>query len=426
MKLSKVTVQNYRCFASQEVILDEKATVIIGINSAGKTTLLDAIAIALNNYLSQFPIKTSTLMKQTDVRKSFSENGSQINQETHFPLKIEALGTVFEHEVIWSSQLNGEKTRPTVKNLAELKKIITAKISNQTQAMPLVAYYGTGRLHLKTPTKKSMAVSGRFNYYTNALQSNIDMTYLNNWFEKLTYIQLQKGTAIPELQIVLRAVAQMYELSDSEIDTVTVYFDVKQSQLMIEIHRQGVIQQLPLTQMSDGVKTTLMMVADIAYRMASLNGFLLEHVLVQTPGVVIIDEVDLHLHPQWQKRILQDLQTIFPKIQWIVTTHAPSVLTNISTSQLRVLKDGVIQAIENQVYGKNIDEITRFVFGTDVRPPEVIEQFNTFEQALASQDFHQAKQCLKALERLVDSETRELVEARINYEFEAEFADAHN
>ncbi|MGL5548895.1 MAG: hypothetical protein ACRDD4_04210 [Culicoidibacterales bacterium] len=84
----------------------------------------------------------------------------------------------------------------------------------------------------------------------------------------------------------------MYELSDSQIETVNVYFDVKQLQLTIEIHRQGDVQQLPLKKMSDGVKTTLMMVADIAYRMASLNGFLFEKVLEETSGVIIIDEID--------------------------------------------------------------------------------------------------------------------------------------
>ena len=423
MKLSKVTVQNYRCFTQEEILLDEQVTVIIGINSAGKTTLLDAIAITLNNYLSQFPIKTPTLMKQSDVRKSFSENGSQINAESNFPLIIQAEGTVFEQPVIWKSQLNGEKTRPTVKDLATLKKIVTDKVNQKNEKMPLVAYYGTGRLHLKSAMKKTLQVSGRFNYYANALQSSIDMTYMNNWFEKLTYMQLQKGTPIPELQVVLRAVAKMYELSDSQIEAFNVYFDVKQSQLMIEIHRQGNVQQLPLQQMSDGVKTTLMMVADIAYRMASLNGFLFEKVLEETSGVIIIDEIDLHLHPQWQKRILNDLQHIFPKIQWIVTTHAPSILTNIKTSQLRILKDGAIQQLEKQIYGKNIDDITRFVFGTDVRPKEVIERFEKFNHAIESQQFDVAKEWLDELEAMIDQNARELVEARINYQFEKEFSD---
>ncbi|MGL5914914.1 MAG: AAA family ATPase [Culicoidibacterales bacterium] len=136
MKLSKVTVQNYRCFTREEIDLDEQVTVIIGINSSGKTTLLDAIAITLNNYLSQFPIKTPTLMKQSDVRKSFSENGSQINAESNFPLMIEAEATVFEQVVHWKSQLNGEKTRPTVKDLAPLKKIVTEKMNQKNEKMP--------------------------------------------------------------------------------------------------------------------------------------------------------------------------------------------------------------------------------------------------------------------------------------------------
>lgn len=423
MKLSKVTVENYRCFEHQEILFDEQLTVIIGVNSAGKTTVLDAIASVLSNYLSQFPTKTQTFMKQSDVRMSFSENGSQINEQQHFPLIIGAKGTIFEQAVTWKSQLNGEKTRPTVKDLAALKQTVAMHIRDKMTVMPLVTYYGTGRLHLKPAKPTKLKVNGRFYDYANALESNINLTNLNRWFEKLTYIQLQEGKQLPELQVVLNAISQIYQLSDPDIQNVVVYFDVKQSQLMIEISRHNYVQKLPLTQMSDGVRTTLMMVADIAYRMASINGFLLERVLQETPGIVIIDEIDLHLHPQWQKRILNDLQIVFPMIQWVVTTHAPSILTNIQTSQLRVLKDGVIQQIENQIYGKNIDDITRFVFETDVRPQEVIARFKQLNDAIETQRFDVAKKLLEELETMIDQDERELIEARVNYQFEKEFSN---
>jgi predicted ATP-binding protein involved in virulence len=81
------------------------------------------------------------------------------------------------------------------------------------------------------------------------------------------------------------------------------------------------------------------MISDIAYRMAMLNPQLLDDVTNKTSGVVLIDELDLHLHPQWQQRIVKDLTTIFPKVQFIVTTHSPNVIGSVPHEQLLVLEN---------------------------------------------------------------------------------------
>ena len=88
--------------------------------------------------------------------------------------------------------------------------------------------------------------------------------------------------------------------------------------------------------MSDGYKNTLSMIGDIAYRMAVLNPMLGDKVLEDTSGVVVIDEIDLHLHPQWQQTIISDLNTIFPKIQFIVSSHAPAVINSVALSLIHI------------------------------------------------------------------------------------------
>ena len=94
------------------------------------------------------------------------------------------------------------------------------------------------------------------------------------------------------------------------------------------------IVRMPVSQLSDGYKCTISLIADIAYRMAILNPQLLNKVLVETEGIILIDEVDLHLHPKWQKRILKDLMDIFPKVQFIVSTHAPEVINSVKKDLL--------------------------------------------------------------------------------------------
>ena len=95
----------------------------------------------------------------------------------------------------------------------------------------------------------------------------------------------------------------------------------------------GGAQKFAMNEMSDGYKNTLSMIGDIAYRMAVLNPTLGDQVLRETPGIVLIDEIDLHLHPKWQQSILNDLNEIFPKIQFIVSSHAPAVINSVPKSR---------------------------------------------------------------------------------------------
>ena len=128
--------------------------------------------------------------------------------------------------------------------------------------------------------------------------------------------------------------------------SITGYSDIK-IQFNLDTNEIDVIYtdniqqpvRIPLLQLSDGYKCTISLIADIAYRMAILNPQLLDNVVSETPGIILIDEIDLHLHPSWQRRILNDLTTIFPKVQFIVSTHAPAVISSIKSESLIILKD---------------------------------------------------------------------------------------
>ena len=123
--------------------------------------------------------------------------------------------------------------------------------------------------------------------------------------------------------------------------------------------------------MSDGYKNTLSMISDIAYRMAVLNPQLGEHVLDKTPGIILIDEIDLHLHPEWQQTILNDLQNVFPKVQFIITSHAPVVINSVEREHIRILDNGHVYMPVVQTYGRDVNSILREVMGVGERPADV-------------------------------------------------------
>ena len=118
---------------------------------------------------------------------------------------------------------------------------------------------------------------------------------------------------------------------------------------------------------SQWMKNTLSMIGDIAYRMAVLNPTLGDQVLEKTPGVVLIDEIDLHLHPQWQQTILSDLHAIFPEIQFIVSSHAPAVINSVPREQIRILDHGEIYMPAAQTYGRDANSILREVMNVSDR-----------------------------------------------------------
>ena len=196
-----------------------------------------------------------------------------------------------------------------------------------------------------------------------------------------------------------------YNLNTNELD---VYYTTTDKRRM----------KLPLNQLSDGYKGTVSLVADIAYRMAVLNPQLLDRVLEETPGVVLIDEVDLHLHPAWQQRVLSDLRSIFPNVQFIVSTHAPAVIQSVQSENIRILMDDSVLAPGSEVYGKDIRSLVQEIMGVYGRPPEVEKQFQEFYEALAQKEFERAEAILDKLDVLRNYHDPDIASGRAKLKLE--------
>ena len=175
---------------------------------------------------------------------------------------------------------------------------------------------------------------------------------------------------------------------------------------------------IPLSQMSDGYKSTISLVADIAYRMAILNPQLEANVLKDTDGVVLIDEVDLHLHPAWQHRILSDLMCIFPKIQFIVTTHAPAVISSAKSENLVILENYEVMGANSEIYGNDINSILKSVMGVSDRNPVIAELFDKFYSLLNDVQYDEAEKILDKIDEQRDYHDKEAAADRVKLKLE--------
>ena len=186
----------------------------------------------------------------------------------------------------------------------------------------------------------------------------------------MTTIKVQKNKQIGELDAVVNAVEELIQLLLEEEQEVQFGYDFEEEEVMVEIGEE----RTALRVMRSGYRTVIGMVADIAYRMALLNPQLRGEAVKQTPGIVLIDELDLHLHPKWQWKIVDCLKSVFPKIQFIATTHAPIVISSCSDTAIIDLHEDSeepIERTEKPPYGWLMEDVLTYKMDTHGRSREV-------------------------------------------------------
>lgn len=356
MKLREIRIKNMRLFNSEEQTLkfDEKkrVTVLLANNGCGKTTVLSAIVNMLSPFVSVFAGNKLTQFADEDVH---------ITSENHKAdfLKVEALIDVAgkNQAVKVSRTRKGEIAAPDsdIKEIKEYADDIYQHLRNGEEAtLPILAYYSTERGRIKAPERKRdfQKVFERWDCYNDALEAQASFKRFFSWYDLME--EQERRAKVEErnfdyrykpLQVVREALGRFIgdKYSNPRILMSPLRF------VMDEHLRDGQSREIRLELMSDGFRNVTAMVADIASRMAEANPD--SEQPLDEPGIILIDEVDLHLHPNWQRTILSQLCETFRGVQFIVTTHSPVVLLG-ATDLIQVVKmgDGIIDSETDTSY----------------------------------------------------------------------------
>ena len=433
MKLKNLKITNYRCFKETELDFDESITLIVGQNGAGKTTILDAVAVSIGTFLLGIDGGVSRGIAKDDARYEFYDLDGTIDSQHQFPVSIESIGDCLNQQnVKWIRSLNSTSGKTTVKDAGELTSL-AKKAQNQIMTgdkslvLPLISYYGTGRLYAQKKEKRNLKFLTEFKRqvgYVDCMAAESNEKLMLNWFQTQTLKSLQKQqkTGILEppvlLKTVEKAICRCYErISGSR--NASISFELDTHRLMLEFETaEGDAQKFAMDEMSDGYKNTLSMIGDIAYRMAVLNPVLGDRVLEKTPGIVLIDEIDLHLHPQWQQTILSDLHAIFPEIQFIVSSHAPAVINSVQREQIRILDNGKIYMPSAQTYGRDANSILREVMKVSERPADIKQRLDEFYGCMDENNYEEANKILTEIEKIVGTTDPDIAAARTSLDLE--------
>lgn len=369
MKLKKLVLENFRLFKNLEIDFpDSNVIALIGNNGGGKTTILDAITIALTHVTGEIRSNTDAYnidswFKDNDI--SISEKEGKIETKLVFKNK--------NYSVSIKKDINQRGLSFNKEPQEFIKEIKNTLKNDITFCLPIISYHNVNRTFREhsVSTKEKYPYDGRAETYneSTSLSHGIYKDF-ENWFineeNKENSFKVKKQSLkykLPSIENIRRAVNNFFDsLSIQNLKTLKVSWGDAEIIDFDKIHMAFVTiekenKNIPLTKMSSGERMIINMVCDIARRLTIANNH--REDALQGEGIVLIDELDLHLHPKWQREIVKALTTTFPKVQFIFTTHSPLIISGIRRENLIVLNDGeIIPSAElPNVYSGTADEI---------------------------------------------------------------------
>ena len=396
MLIRELHIQNFRRFEDLKVSFEEDLTVLVARNGQGKTSILDAITVLLGPFIGAFDLGRSKGFAAADARQHLDPE--TLNPRIYWPIRVE--GTVAfppaiqnepgkdlqDHQL--ARQLSSSKGTTSVGEVVALRrygKILQEDINRQADhILPVLAYYGTNRHWTtnKNLSRKKVLTENRSIAYEDCFSSSSNYLQVQQWMSKATMLKMQQNDLflVPHIGVVasrLEGIQQAVDVVLREEGWSRFGYYLGFEELAMHHNELGL---LPVSQLSDGIRGVVAMVADLAFRCVRLNDFYGPMAPEETHGIVLIDEIDQHLHPGWQQRILPALRNAFPRIQFIVTTHSPEVLSTVESRQIRILDNGKCYGAPAGALGAESSRLLQTVLGLkSLRPPiNEVDELNEY------------------------------------------------
>ena len=391
LRIETLRMWNFRCFRKMEepMVFEPDLTVVVAKNGCGKTAVLDAIRISLGTFTKGLNSVSQAGIRWQDASLTTLRAGQ--GKGANYPVFIRVEGMVDSRNCKWERMRGSFEGRTTTKDVQVISdygmRLHKCVVSDgcENPELPILAFYGTGRLWKgsservseRLQDKPGTAYESCFAGYEDALTTNSIYAQVKQW---MADADLCRNNPAEQETKLGRSTAAQFAAVERAVNKILrdtgfrrPHYNTRYKEMALIEDRQGNNEAIavPISWTSDGVKAAFSLVADIAYRCARLNPSFGVNACERTQGIVMIDEVDLFLHPKWQQRILKDLHDIFPRIQFIVTTHSPQVVSSVETRCLRIIADdGQIRSATGWTEGVESSRILEDVFGTKPYPEE--------------------------------------------------------
>jgi predicted ATP-binding protein involved in virulence len=404
VQLRKLSVENYRIFDKADFDFDDHLNLIVGWNGTGKSSLLLAIRTVLEPLLRQlgeFELG-DFIDADDDVRFEMQAIGTRVRFEYRYPATLDAL-----------LNIDGELTRYKIQKLSsavlstgtpyDVESMMSAKVRQLDKdpaiVLPFFAFYGPKRnttssnASLQNAASEQLSRRDGYKRWSDALISAED---LQTWVI---------GKTLERLQITSEEGPGSELLVDDELDILNrtlegsfpglkgLRFDLRLRTLMLEID-DG--RMLPFKSLSDGQRGFITLVADICRRMLILNPQLGTQTPQNTPGILMVDELDIHLHPDWQRRVVRTIRDRFPLLQIFATSHSPQMIGGLKPGEVLLLRHGKMSHPE-ATFGLDSSRILEDIMEAGSREAEVAEEIRMIFKDIEERKFEDARRRLNSL-----------------------------
>lgn len=411
MKIKRICIENFKSFHHAEIDFNGRNTIVFGVNGTGKSTLLSAV-----NYLARTWINRINSNQSREMEK-FTDEDIFIGENE---LKIRGLFSLDENEYTLSRSyhlpLINDRSKQTTYNKKEydvFSKMFSEKyLSENSENMPVYVFYGTNRSVLNIPNKPEDSRYDMLSALDRAIDSTVDFRKFFEWF---------RDCEAKETNMIRNRIAHGLTVSsDKMLDKVrfaieSVIENVSDLKVQYEPVRMTVKKEdkeIRVDMLSDGEKCTLALFGDLARRMCLANPKAEDPFSGQ--GIVLIDEIELHMHPTWQRKVMKKLTGLFPNVQFIVTTHSPQILGEADDNYLILaIDEDTREIIEiSRLDGCDSNYILEEYMHTSSKNEATQNLIDEINKCIVKKEFENAAEKLSELKDIAGTENTDYILAK--------------
>ena len=418
--MKHIKLENYRCYELLPLSFKSKTTLLVGDNSSGKTTIIRALRSVLSSFFTGYSDENTRFvgLAEDDFTVKMTDSGTTNDKPIVVEFDLLGISATLSRNSRKNERTLTTGLKPITLYAKDLQKTLFEN-DIQVKPLPLFASFSTEDIHSNRKFSmepfKQYAHKPSFGYY-ECLQGDGFFRY---WTKRLLVLK-EGGKGVIELFCVRQAIQNTLGVNGCNIIND---MEIRHNQSKVYYHfTDG--REIDSDNLSDGYKRLVNMVTDLAFRCALLNqGIYGEEACLKTKGTVLIDEIDLHLHPTLQSIVIKSLQNAFPNLQFVITTHAPMVMTSIQSNKengiymLSYSKENGYKAVDVDLYGLDASTILDVVLDVTPRSKDVDDRLNTLFQFIDTDDYANAKIILTEMKEEFGDNLPELAraEAMLNF-----------
>lgn len=415
MYLDSIRIQNFKSLQDLKLDFNSHFNLILGDNGFGKSSILKAISLGLNSLLLGIKGVKTTGIQQDDIRVKMSGNyGENLEWIYCTPTVIDCSLNINDSLLNWSRTRETERGQSkTIENNSSVKKYLANLLNTENSILPILSYQSDSRVwaarRSRTPDILKSTGIDRRTGYIGCLEASTDVKTIENWCLQMEVSAYQYKKSIPEYEKFKETIAIFMREMCNLKSMPKILHDARKGTL---VYSEDTKIYEDIHNLSAGYQSLLWMIIDIAYRLAHLNPYFQE--IRNALGIVLIDEIDMHLHPNWQWKIVNALTKTFPNLQFIVTTHSPIIISSCSNAKIIRLYENQKASDISTSYAFSVDDVLEFRQGSSNIPPQLRQLSREFDIALAKHNSREACEIYLEMTKLYGDDNSVVKNAKLD------------